>query len=141
MHPGSERRAGQAKMSAPILARNPQPVFAQPSSPHPVFGKPSSPQPVFGKPSPPPPVFGQPSSGGSVFHWHAEQVSGAIAWPRCLQAQPPPVLYCGKYTAWTRECVFRMELYGILPDSYLVSVIGHGATSTLGNGYGDVSRR
>lgn len=51
--------------------------------------------------------------------------------PVGLKVQPAPVLDTEKYSSWKREFAFWRELYSFLPDSYLLSVIGAGPSSSL----------
>ena len=61
------------------------------------------------------------------------QSTSSSLWPNGGRVQPAPLLEAAKYSAWKREFTFWRELYGFLPDSYLLSVIGSGPSPLLKN--------
>ena len=62
--------------------------------------------------------------------FHDKQVQLA-AWPHGVKVSPPPMLDTSKYVAWKKEFNFWRELYGFLPDEYLLSVMGAGTATNI----------
>ena len=52
-------------------------------------------------------------------------------WPHGVKVSPPPLLGPIRYVSWKKEFLFWRELYGFLPDGYLLSVMGSGSAPSL----------
>ena len=128
---------GQGRATDPISTRNVhgnmahQPQFGQddrglghtPSST--VFNPPTMHQNAGGITSPP--ASPDPMTGACL-----PPMQNALAnWPHGVKVSPPPVLDPLRYVSWKKEFLFWRELYGFLPDEYLLSVMGSGSASSL----------